>query len=234
MLDFQPWDELLKQYVDSQGKINYQAWKAHSKQKLTNWLEQLASIDPQKYTDPNQQLALWINLYNALVIDRVLEKYPIDSIFPKFLGVPNPIAFLRFFSRRVYKIGDRDYSLNNIEHGIIRQQFNEPRIHFALVCAAVGCPLLRNEAYFPEKLPTQLYEDAKRFINNPDKVHYNLETNTLYCSQIFKWYGKDFLKVANSLPEYFQTYLSSQVELNSSTSIRYLDYDWNLNQRISS
>lgn len=233
LLNFQPWSELLHQYVDEQGLVNYQAWKASSTQKLTDWLDELAQINPE-LLDPNQQLALWLNLYNALVIEQVLKNYPLKSILPKFLGVPNWLAWWGFFTRSVYAINQRHYSLNNIEHDIIRGKFHNPRIHFALVCAAIGCPLLRNEAYRSDRLESQLEDDARRFINNPHKVYYDQNLQVLYCSKILKWYKQDFLKVSNSIPEYIQTYLSVDLPLNEQVAIKYLDYNWSLNQRISS
>ena len=233
MVNFQPWDKLLNQYVDGQGLVNYRAWKEQSHQKLTNWLQELSQINPNQYNQPNQQLAFWINLYNALTIAQVLKNYPLKSILPKFLGIPNWLALGAFFSWSVYSINKRRYSLNNIEHNILRQQFQEPRLHFALVCASIGCPLLRNEAYRADRLQTQLDEDARRFINNPHKVLYDSHSKILYCSQIFKWYRQDFLKVADSIPDYLKTYLSRELELDADTPIRYLDYNWNLNERIS-
>ena len=230
MLDFQPWDELLKQYVNDRGLVDYRTWE-QSPQKLTDWLQTVSQVNPE-LLDSNQQLALWLNLYNALTIARVLRKYPIDSILPKFLGIPNWLAFWWFFSRPVYTINSDSYSLSNIEHDILRPQFKEPRIHFALVCASMGCPLLRNEAYWSDRVLTQLDEDARRFINNPDKVYYNSKTQTLYCSKIFKWYKKDFLTLAKSVPEYIQNYLID-TSLNAATPVEYLDYSWKLNQRIS-
>jgi hypothetical protein len=163
MLDFKPWDELLRQYVDNQGRVDYQSWKVESRQKLTEWLEGISQIDLKFYRDREQRLALWLNLYNALAIDRVLSVYPIASIRPTILGIPNWIGFLAFFSRQFYQIGDRSYSLNDIEHGILRREFSDPRIHFALVCASIGCPLLRNEAYLTESVQLQLENDAERF-----------------------------------------------------------------------
>jgi Protein of unknown function, DUF547 len=234
MLNFETWNNLLDKYVDSQGRVNYQKWKVESTEELTDWLDRASQIDLQQYPDPNQQLALWINLYNALTIAQILKQYPIKSILPKVLGIPNWIAFFWFFSCPVYTLREKRYSLNDIEHKILRPKFNDPRIHFALVCASIGCPLLRNEAYFPKDVQTQLEEDARRFINNPDKVSYDSQSQTLYCSKIFKWYGQDFLKVTDSIPQYIQNYLSGNVELNASTPIRYLDYDWSLNQRTSS
>ncbi|MCU0536174.1 MAG: DUF547 domain-containing protein [Hydrococcus sp. Prado102] len=232
MLNFKPWDELLRQYVDSQGRVNYQDWKAESRQKLTDWLEEISQIDLKSCCNRDLKLALWLNLYNALTIDRVLSVYPIASIRPTILGIPNWIGFLAFFSRPIYKLSDRSYSLNNIEHDILRPEFSDPRIHFALVCASIGCPLLRNEAYLPESVQTQLKNDAERFINNRAKVYYDSSSNTLYCSQIFKWYRQDFLKVADSIAQYIQKYLST-VEVPKEPRIRYLSYDWSLNQRVN-
>ena len=226
---FQPWDELLHQYVSDRGLVDYQAWK-QSTQKLTNWLEELSRIDPERLSG-DEQLALWLNLYNALTIERVLKQYPLRSILPKFLGIPNWLAFFAFFSRPIYTLNHQRYSLSKIEHDILRQQFKEPRIHFALVCASIGCPLLRNEAYSGDRVRIQLNDDAKRFINNPQKVYYDAKQGVLYCSKIFKWYGKDFLKEADSIPEYIQIYLASDVTLNAATPIEYLDYDWSLNQQ---
>lgn len=229
--DFEPWDRLLYQYVDAEGRVNYQAWQAESISALREWLAQLSSIDPRELP-LHQQLALWLNLYNALVILQVLQRYPSRSIRPQILGIPNWIGFFRFFQRSVYTLNEQSYSLNTIEHAILRQQFNEPRIHFALVCAAIGCPLLRPHAYRPDIVQAQLEEDAKRFICNPAKVQYDAQTQTLYCSKIFKWYREDFLEEADSIPEYIAPYLG--LSLTDSTNLRYLNYDWRLNQRTSS
>ncbi|HTL90250.1 MAG TPA: DUF547 domain-containing protein, partial [Leptolyngbya sp.] len=136
--------------------------------------------------------------------------------------------------RRIYPFAGKIYSLAQIENQILRSCLQEPRIHFAIVCASIGCPLLRNEAYTPDYVLQQLEDDAARFINNSDKVRYDAQTKTLYCSKIFKWYRQDFLTVFPSIPEYIQAYSQSNLALSSSTPIADLDYDWSLNQRISS
>jgi hypothetical protein len=225
------WDELLHRYVDSQGRVDYQSWQKESQEKLTNWLREISQIDLASIADANQKLALWLNLYNALAIAQVLKVYPIASIRPTIFGIPNWIAYIRFFKRSVYKIGDRSFSLDNIEHGILRQEYRDPRIHFALVCASAGCPLLRREAYLSETVQMQLEDDAKRFINNPAKIYYDERSQTLYCNRILKWYGRDFLNVADSLPKYLQFYLEN-CQLPPSPHIRFLPYDWHLNQQI--
>ena len=234
MLNIDPWDWMLRQYVDNEGRVNYQSWKSESAVKLENWLNEVSAINLQNYCDANQRLAFWLNLYNALVISQVLNTYPISSIRPQILGFPHWIAFFRFFSRSIYSFGSRCLSLNDIEHGILRLELQDPRIHYALVCAAVGCPLLRNEAYRPELVEKQLDQDAMRFINNPAKVQFDASTQTLYCSKIFKWYRKDFLKKNNSMLAYVNSYLEPTLPITDSTLIRYLDYDWSLNQRMSS
>ena len=233
MIDFAVWDSLLRQYVDSQGRVDYRAWKQQQPQALANWLAiQPPLLDPSLTRE--QQLALWINLYNAFTVSTILERYPIASIRPVILGIPNWIAFLWFFQRQVYRFADQTYSLAQIENEILRGRLQEPRIHFAIVCASIGCPLLRPEAYTPERVEQQLEEDAVRFINNPDKVRYDAATETLYCSKIFKWYRQDFLAVAPSIPAYICLHLKPGLSLSTSTIVTYLPYDWSLNQRTSS
>jgi hypothetical protein len=233
MIDFEPWDRLLHQYVDEQGRVDYIAWKNEQPEVLTDWLSSQRHLAVKSNYDTSEQLALWINLYNAFTISTILERYPLKSILPKILGIPNWLTFLWFFQRRAYYVFGKRYSLAQIENQILRDRLQEPRIHFAIVCASVGCPLLRKGAYFPKQIIKQLDEDARRFINNPEKVRYDSESKTLYCSKIFKWYRQDFLKVASSIPEYISSYLETDLPMSASTPISYLYYDWSLNQRIS-
>lgn len=221
-MDFEPWNALLQKYVNDQGRVDYAGWKQEQPNAITDWIASLVWKDPT----PNEQLSLWINLYNAFVIEKILPRYPIQSIQPKILGIPNWLAFFQFFFERDRTAFDQKFSLGQIENEFLRTQFQDPRIHFAIVCASIGCPLLRNEAYFPDRVDQQLEEDKIRFIQNPDKVKY--DQNVLYCSKIFKWYRKDFLSVAKSIPEYINP------EIPSNTQISYLNYDWSLNQAATS
>jgi Protein of unknown function, DUF547 len=229
-IDLRIWDELLQRYVDDLGRVNYRRWKAEGADVLRVWLESLADVDLADFTDADARLALWLNAYNAIAISQVLEVYPIASIRPKVLGIPNWLSFLDFFTRSNTIIGGKKYSLNQIEHAILRPEFAEPRIHFALVCASVGCPLLRRGAYFPESVRTQLEADASRFIHNPDKVRYDAQKKTLYLSKIFKWYGEDFVKAAGSVAEYVGGYLGPEAAVGDGWAIVFLPYDWNLNR----
>ncbi|MBD2163268.1 DUF547 domain-containing protein [Calothrix membranacea FACHB-236] len=233
MIDFEPWDRLLRQYVDQQGRVDYLAWKTEQPQALDEWLQSQKHLHLNYQINVMEELALWINLYNAFTISTILKQYPLKSILPKFLGMPNWLAFLWFFQRPIYEIFGKHYSLAQIENQILRNKLKEPRIHFAIVCASVGCPLLRPGAYFPEQVMQQLDEDAHRFINNPQKVYYDFDKQKLYCNKILKWYRQDFLQVAPSIPEYICSYLQTDLPLSSATKISYLDYDWSLNQRIS-
>jgi Protein of unknown function, DUF547 len=229
-IDLRIWDELLQRYVDDLGRVNYRRWKAEGADVLRAWLESLADVDLADFTDADARLALWLNAYNAIAISQVLEVYPIASIRPKVLGIPNWLSFLDFFTRSNTIVGGKKYSLNQIEHAILRPEFAEPRIHFALVCASVGCPLLRRGAYFPESVRTQLEADASRFIHNPDKVRYDAQKKTLYLSKIFKWYDEDFVKAAGSVAEYVGGYLGPEAAVGDGWAIVFLPYDWNLNR----
>jgi hypothetical protein len=229
-IDLRIWDELLQRYVDDLGRVNYRRWKAEGADVLRVWLESFADVDLADFTDADARLALWLNAYNAIAISQVLEVYPIASIRPKVLGIPNWLSFLDFFTRSNTIIGGKKYSLNQIEHAILRPEFAEPRIHFALVCASVGCPLLRRGAYFPESVRTQLEADASRFIHNPDKVRYDAQKKTLYLSKIFKWYEEDFVKAAGSVAEYVGGYLGPEAAVGDGWAIVFLPYDWNLNR----
>ena len=208
--------------------MDYQRWQLEAQGELEQWLSTVSNLQLDELTEA-EGLSFLINVYNALVIKKVLKKYPIPSILPKIFGIPNWLAFLRFFSQPVHQLNDQQVSLNDIEHKILRQQWQEPRIHFALVCAAIGCPLLRNEAYQPELVYDQLEADAVRFINNPDKVRFDSQSKVLFCSQIFKWYEQDFLRHSNAIADYIQPYLKTAII--EPISIRYLPYNWRLNEQ---
>ena len=228
-LNFAPWDRLLQTYVDDQGWVAYGAWHQNSRLELDQWLASLRDVDLSQLSREDA-IATLLNLYNALTIRQVLQRYPIASIRPKILGLPNWLSFLRFFTQTVYTLNGRSLCLNAIEHDILRQQFLDPRIHFALVCASIGCPLLRPAAYTPETLAQQLDDDCDRFINNPHKVRYDAASQTLFCSKIFKWYQSDFLTVADSIIDYCDRHYRA-ASIPTSATVVYLPYSWELNGR---
>jgi hypothetical protein len=228
MLTFASWDFMLQAYVDDQGLVDYGRWRQESMAMLADWLAELQTVTVADLT-PEEHMAFWLNLYNALMVQEVLLRYPIASIRPKILGIPNWLGLLAFLSRPVYRLNGQPLSLNHIEHRKLRATFGDPRIHFALVCASLGCPILRNEAYLPGIVEAQLDTDAQRFLNNPEKVRYDADQNILHCSKIFQWYEKDFLIAAPSIAAYIAQYNPQVAE---AAEVRYLPYDWSLNQRV--
>lgn len=227
MIDVATWDGLLRRHVDGRGRVDYGAWRAQGAAELEHWLAVQRPFDPEPGSRA-EAMALWINLYNALVIRQVLARFPLASIRPSIAGVPNWPAFLSFFSRPVISLQGQSLSLNRIEHGILRPRFGDPRLHFALVCAAVGCPLLRPEAYRAERLEAQLEEDALRFLQDPRKLRFDPARGRLLASRIFQWYRQDFLAVAPSIPAYVKRYIP-ELALPAGVRVSYLPYDWALN-----
>jgi Protein of unknown function, DUF547 len=215
------WDKLLKKNVKPDGRVNYKGFE-QKRDSLLLYLELLSDNPPNPKTWTEQeQLAYWINAYNAFTVELILRNYPIASI--KDIGGSIPMINspwdLKFFM-----IGDVKFDLNTIEHVILRGQFEEPRIHFAINCASISCPDLRNEAFVAERLDQQLEEQARTFINNADK---NIITATeLKLSRLFSWFKSDFTK-NKSIISYIQQYHPAQIE---NVSIGYLDYNWALNE----
>ena len=209
--------------------MDYCSWQQRDRFTLSQWLAgQTARTEGRQ-----EHLAHWINLYNAFTIQAVLAAYPIASIRPTVMGLPNWIAFLRFFQRPAHQLAGENYSLSRIENEMLRQQ-GDPRIHFAIVCASVGCPLLRNRAYRAEHVEQQLNDDMNRFIHNPEKVHFDRTRNILFCSRIFQWYRADFLQLSPSLPSYILPQLQAGLSPDPEPRLVFLPYDWSLNQRMSS
>lgn len=218
-------DELLQKYVDSDGLVNYKGI-ASERSKLKSYLQMLESNEPQDSWTEDQKLAFWINAYNAFTIELILNHYPVKSI--RDIGSKIKIPFVNTpWDIKFIKIGDKECDLNNIEHGIIRKEFDEPRIHFALVCAAVSCPKLQNKAYLPETLDAQLTDAAKDFLSDTSKNEIK-DPSKASLSKLFSWYRGDFTK-KTSLEEYISKY--SDTQLANRASITFKDYDWALNEQ---
>lgn len=221
--DHSLFDKLLKTHVDADGWVDYDGF-LKDKATLTKYLEALKANPPKEDSwSDDEQLAYWINAYNAFTIDLVLQHYPVKSI--KDIGSKIQIPFVNSpWDIKFIEINGKKMDLNNIEHGIIRKKFDEPRIHFAVNCASYSCPLLRNEAFIASKLDSQLEEQTKKFINDPKRNRFSGKKAQL--SKIFSWYGGDFTK-NGSLKEYIAKY--ADAEVTKSTKISYLNYQWQLN-----
>ncbi len=217
-------DQVLQKYVDSQGRVNYAGLKKNLGT-LQSYLDSLAVNAPSDKATFQTGLAFWINAYNALTIKGVLDHYPTTSVRKIKL-------FGGFFSRIRFQVGGRSYTLDNIEHDIIRSEFGDPRIHFALVCASLGCPSLENRAFVPETLEERLDNATANFINNPEKVRLDRGNRVLYLSQIFEWYAEDFEDTHDSVINFISEYLpevDAAFLKGKEVQIQYVQYDWSLN-----
>ncbi|WP_300304198.1 DUF547 domain-containing protein [Ferrovibrio sp.] len=237
------WDTLLKRSVvvsddGTRSAVKYGSLKAERAQ-LARVLDDLSSVSAADYGswDRSTQLAFLINAYNAFTIELVLTRYPeLGSIkdIGGLFGSPWKQAFIPLLGRTI--------SLDDLEHGIIRQPgiFNEPRIHVAVVCASIGCPMLRPEAYRPDRLDAQLEDAMRRFLSDRTRNRHDAGTNTLHVSRIFDWYRGDFEATGqdrSSLNAYLSAYAGALAENEAAGrkirsgdfAIRFLKYDWRLN-----
>ena len=215
------WTALLQKYVTDDGWVDYDGFKSDSVA-LQSYLDLLRKHHPNdQYWSEDEQLAYWINAYNAFTIEIVSENYPVASIKDIKNGIPfvNTVWDIKFIH-----LQGASYDLNNIEHGIIRRKFDEPRIHFAVNCASESCPKLLNKAYEASTLEVQLAEAARSFINDPSRN--NLADAELKLSKIFSWFKGDFTK-SQSLLAFLNTY--SNKVLSTSAKISHLDYSWKIN-----
>ncbi len=229
-VDHSPFDALLRQQVDEHGLVDYDAFERSSA--FEAYLKTLATVNPEGL-DRDEALALWINAYNAYTIELINRHGERRSI----RNINRTLGFLRGsgpWSEPMATVGGRDYTLDEIEHEIIRPRFEEPRIHFALVCAALGCPPLRREAYTGARLEAQLDDQAGSFLlRSPGKNRIDLQSGTLHLSRIFDWYGEDFGDGRKAVGVYVAGFLPPGPERDflygGDFRIRYTDYDWSLN-----
>ncbi len=219
------WDSLLKKHVSDKGNVNYKGF-IEDQASFDQYLDLLSNNHPNKDNwSKEEQLAYWINAYNAFTVKIVADNYPVKSI--KKIG-----GFIPFINsvwdKQFIKIQGQKYDLNNIEHNILRTEFNEPRIHFAINCASVSCPQLRNEAYTADKIEAQLDHAAHLFINDSEKN--NITPNKIKISKIFSWFQGDFTKSLG--PAGVMAYISkyAETEIMRDATVSYMDYDWNLNE----
>ena len=213
--------ELLRKYVKN-GIVNYQGFK-NDEENLDQYLKVLEKTDT-KTLSRNEQFAFYVNAYNAWTIKLILSGYPgIKSI--KDLGS----LFKSPWKKKICRIDGKIITLDDIEHNILRPRFKDPRVHFAINCAAKSCPPVRSEPYRGGELDQQLDEMTRAFIN--DLENNRLEDHTLYVSSIFKWFKEDFNKdIIGFFLKYAKGDLKEQLEARrGKIKVKYLDYDWSLN-----
>ncbi len=222
------WTTLLKETVvlkGKQGLVNYKKVIA-KKTLLDSYLLKLSNVKEDEFNkwSSNKRLSFLINAYNAFTFKLIIDNYPTKSIR----------KIRRPWKKRFFKLFGKDTHLDNIEHDIIRKKYNEPRIHFAVVCASIGCPSILPVAFTFDKLDKQLENATKNFLSDTNKNRYNKDKKRWELSKIFKWYGKDF-KEYGDLRNYVAKYIITDSKernrvLIEDYSIDYLDYDWSLNE----
>lgn len=215
---------LLARYVDAEGLVDYKALRIEEAA-LDGYLASIAAA-PFADLGRDEKLALLINAYNAFTLKLILDNYPIDSI--------QDIPSKQRWDAKRWVIGGQTYSLNQIEHEQIRPKFIEPRIHFALVCAAVGCPNLRQEAYVGSRIGDQLEEQTKSIHGSPRWFRFEPGDAQVRLTQLYNWYGGDFAQLAGSPLEYAARYspaLQQALHAGSKPKIDWIDYDWALNEQ---
>ena len=218
--DHTPFDRILQSHVEN-GLVDYASLKAEDEADLDEYLQSLA--DAKGFAGPDDELAFWLNAYNAGVIKGILDPYP---------NVKSVMDIKGFFDDKRWMAAGRLRSLNEIENEIIRPRFEDPRVHFILVCSAQTCPPLPNRAMNGPTLQSQLDRAAKDAINSTKYVEVDPEAKVLRLTRIMSWYRKDFEENAGSLQAYVLKYIEdpakSQIR-GANYTVQFMDYDWALN-----
>lgn len=216
----QAWDRIVQAHVRD-GQVDYPAIQAGSR--LDGYLKELNRIDPTKLPTKQHQLAFWINAYNAFAVKGILEHYSPMTFWGRY----------RYFIGRDYQVGGTAINLYDLERRVLIEQFHEPLMHFAIVCASTSCPKLQPWAYEPDQLERQLDRVARDFINDPMRNRFDSTQKVASLSMIFKWYDEDFAGNAGSVLAYIARYVDdpnlAQDLTLSEYRIEYLKYDWSLN-----
>ncbi len=210
--DHSIFNNLLQKHVTATGNVDYKGFK-RDYNALKNYINLLGTHQPTESWNNSDKLAYWINAYNAMTIDLINRNYPVKSIN----DIDKP------WEQRLWKLGKKWYNLNEIEHQILRKM-NEPRIHFAIVCASFSCPKLQNKVFRASSLEEQLTNATKEFLSDSNRN--NLSENSLKLSKIFKWFAKDF-KQNGSLIDFLNQYADIKISNNAKKSFK--DYNWDLN-----
>ena len=235
------YDSVLKTYV-SDGRVNYGGLKAAPKE-LESYLESAVWVSEEQFDawTESQRLAFLINLYNAGTLKLIIDHYPVKSI--KDIGS----LFKGPWDQPAVKLFGKTITLNHLEHGILRKQYSEPRLHMVLVCAAKGCPQLRGKAYTADKLDEQFSDQSRRYLVSPAGLRIDREKKVVYFSSIFKWYGEDFIaryspatgfagidKTERAVANFCSAFLVSADHdylTAGEYAVKFLDYDWSLNEK---
>lgn len=233
VVDHSQWDVLLKTYVsadpDNLNRVDYAKFKTTGHDALKTYVRQLEQVDPRRL-DRAEQFAFLANLYNAKTIDIVLDKYPVKSIKDISLG-GGLVATITGgpWKAKVMKVQGVELSLDDIEHAILRPIFKDPRVHYAVNCASIGCPNLGTEAFTGAKLNDQLDAAARAYVNHQRGV--DVRSDGLVASSIYNWFADDFGGTEEALLAHLRQYAEPalKAKLDGARSIADYAYDWSLN-----
>lgn len=227
------WTDVLKNHVTLTGAastVNYAALKKDP-QKLDNYLKTLSAVKNNEFKKwtPLEQQAFLINAYNAFTLKIIIKHYPVKSI--KDIGS----FFKSTWKQKFFTLLEEKRHLDYIEHGVLRKNYKEPRVHFAVNCASIGCPALLNEAFTANELNNQLEKQTRLFLNDASRNSINEKTKTLTVSKIFKWFSEDFEKNGMTVSRFVAPYITNNVRIQQELkkglySISYSDYNWGLNR----
>lgn len=242
------WSQLLHKHNQG-GLVDYKGLKDQPDD-LNKYFQALATVSESEYSSwkTEEKIAFWINAYNAYTWKAIIDHYPIQSSFLKSRIYPkNSIRQIDgVWDKLTFPVMGQQLTLEHIEHKILRKEFGEPRIHMALVCAALGCPPLREEAFAGDKLEGQLDDQARQFLSDTGKFRIDRKSKVVYISSIFDWFGDDFIKkytpqsgfegkspkekaVLNFVSRYLNP--DDQTTLKSGQyDVKYQKYDWTLNE----
>lgn len=230
--DYSAWSSLLSKHYDSAQGMNYKALKANDKKTLDDLRRQMGTVDVQSLSRPDQ-LAYWINLYNINVVGVVVDNYPVDSI--RDIST-DPIIRLNVFKKPSVQTKKGAISLNDVENEKIRDGFKDPRIHFAINCAAKSCPPIRTEPYEGAKINDQLDDQVRKFLNGPQGARLAKDGGELviHVTKIMDWFGDDFNKWAGGPVAFLKRYVSGDKRkmmdaAGNQIDLKFDDYDWKLN-----
>ena len=210
-------DALLKKHVNTKGNVNYKAFKK-DEAKLQSYLDYLAKTSPKKSWSAAKTKAFWVNAYNAYTIKLILDNYPLKSILK--IKKKGKDAWSIPFA----KVGGKSYTLNHIEHEILRKDYNDPKIHVGVNCASGSCPQLGNFAFTEANYEAKTKDLMKKFINDTNRN--KISKNKVELSKIFEWFKGDFTK-KGSLIDFLNKY--SNTKIDPKAKVRFLEYDWSLN-----
>jgi len=232
IVDHSAWDSFLGKYIKSDATglnlVDYGGVTSADKEALVAYLDLLQATDVTSLNRKEQE-AYWINAYNAITVNLIIDKFPVDSIRDVSTGLGS-LFNLGPWDTKIFTVEDQELTLNDIEHGILRPIWKDPRIHYSVNCASYGCPNLMDKAWTSENLEELLDEGARTFVNS-DRGIQNISGNRVKVSSIYHWYKEDFGGTDEGVIEHLKIYAAGEKAqlLKSVTRVNDHDYDWKLN-----